>query len=395
MNDTLAATTIQFPLEPDDYEGMVVMGNSTSPVPGNDSFFAGGPPVFMFQPTGFPRVQTYAYFVIIVVGMFTNSLNLAVLRRMPRKPMFTYLKGLALTDLTFVICVAMLLAYVWNGTLPSYTYCFIHCHIVAQLFWACGKASSSITVVVGVERTVSTLFPFKTLKLGSTRRVWVTIFIIVALCLGAQAGLAVMMHPVPYHDVYFCVWSPTFFGPLGQTILLVNAVIFEYTVPLILLACNLCLIVILAVHKARRRSLFASQSDAQTSQVDHKMNALLIAMSILTLVANTPTTLIRLVEIPDSIFSIVRVTSGILYVLDRAANFFLYCLVNADFRAIAKDILICGKGSHATGTAYTGKKKLSEKSSKTMSTGMENSQGTNSSHDAEANYIWDFIGINV
>ena len=397
MNETLVVPTAQFSQDHGDLEGMVVMDNSTSSTPGNGSVFAGGPPVFMFRPTGFPRVQTYAYFVIIVVGVFTNSLNLAVLRRMPRKPMFTYLKCLALTDLAFVICVAMLLPYVWNGTLASYMHCFIHCHIVSHLFWVCAKASSSITAALGIERTVATLFPLKTLKLSSTRRVWVIFLIIVVLCLGAQSGLAVMINPTPYKDVYFCVWSPTFFGPLGQTILLVNAIIFEYTVPLILLACNLCLIVTLAVHKARRRSLFASESDPNANQVDHKMNALLIAMSILTLVANTPATLIRLVEIPDSIFSIVRVTSGILYVLDRAANFFLYCLVNDDFRAIAKCILLCSKGSPATGTNCSSKNNSNGKSSapKTLATELGNQPRKNSSHVAEANHIWDATRINV
>ena len=395
MNETLVATTVPFPIEPEDHEGMVVMDNSTSSVPGNSSV-SDGFPWFIFQPTNLSMAQAYVYIVCVVVGVFTNCLNLVVLHRMPRKPVFIYLKGLALTDMMFGISMAMLIAYIWNETPPSYTYCFIHCHIVAQLLWACAKVSSSITVAIGVERIVSTLFPLKALKLASTRRVWVTIFIIVVLCLGAQAGLAIMVNPIPYDDVYLCVWSPTTFTPLGHTILLVNAIIFDYTVPLILLACNLCLIVTLAVHKARRRSLFASQSHSHGNQVDHKMNALLIAMSVLTLVGNTPTTLIRLVEIPESIFRVVRIMSNILFILDRVANFFLYCLVNAHFRAIAKDILFCGKSSPTTDSNYTGKTNSNENvsASKTPSSRLEHSHRSNSSHGTETNYMWDVTKTN-
>ena len=294
------------------------------------------------KPTIFPRIQVYIYVVLASVGVLNNSMTLGVFHRMPAKPLYTYLKGLALVDLMFVFSVGVSTVYMWNSYTTDYTFCFIMCHIVMQLMWVSAKASTSITTLVAVERAVGVLFPFLMIRLNSsTSRVRYALVAVAIVTLASQIGTILMLPPTPYGDNFFCFWSSAFFTPLGQTLVLLNACVFEYAMPLLLLITNICLIVQLRVARTARRKLQADGKQIMKSSTDHHITALLISASLLSLVSNTPATLIRLLKVPGNIYGDIRLFADFFFVFERTANFYIYALMIKDFRRIAKALLCC------------------------------------------------------
>ena len=294
------------------------------------------------KPIGFPRIQVYMYIVLASVGVLNNSLTLRVFHHMPTKPFYTYLKGLALVDLLFVCSVGVATVYMWNGYTPNYTFCFIICHIVTQLMWASAKASTSIITLVAVERAVGLLFPFLMIRLNSsTTRVRYVLVVIAIVTLASHIGTMLMFPPTPFGDYFFCTWSPTFFTPLGQTLVLVNACVFEYAMPLLLLIINICLIVQIRVARTARCKLQADGKQLMNSSPDYHMTAMLIVASLLSLVSNTPATLIRLLNMPKEIYGDIRLFADFFFVFERTANFYIYALMIKDFRRISKALVCC------------------------------------------------------
>ena len=313
---------------------------------------------FPITPSGFPRVQAYMYITLTLVGVVNNSLALWVLKHMPKKAFCTYLKGLASVDLIFVCCVGIFVSYMWDGYVSSFAHCFLICRISSQLLWACAKASTTITALVGVERVVSVLSPFTMLRFGSTIRLRCILIAAVVCALAAQTGLMLMFRPTPYGDHYFCFWSPAFFTPLGQTLILVNAIVFEYSMPILLLLCNIILITQLAVARARTRRLQEGGGRSiqpRSANADYRMTLVLICASILSLVSNSPGTLIRILEIPRNIYGDLRLFSDFMFVFERTAHFYIYVAVNEDFYITAKALLFC---KPVPNTKYPSNKKV-------------------------------------
>ena len=301
--------------------------------------------IFQISPSGFPRVQVYMYIVLALVGIVNNCLTLRVLKHMPKKSFFTYLKGLASVDLIFVCCAGIFASYMWDGYVSSFAHCFLICRISSQLLWACAKASSTITALLGLERVVSVFFPLKMLRYSSTIRARCALMTAIVFALGTQVGILLMFHPIPYgDDGYFCFWTPTFFTPLGQTIFILNTSVFEYAMPILLFLCNICLIVQLAVARTRTRKLQEGGNRAlqSASPADYRMTLTLISASVLSLVSNSPATLIRLLEIPrDSRYNNLRLFADFMFVFERTAHFYIYAAVNEEFRRIAKALILC------------------------------------------------------
>ena len=302
---------------------------------------------FSVTPSGFPRVQAYMYITLALVGVINNSFALWVLKHLPTKAFFTYIKGLASVDLIFVCCVGIFVSYMWDGYVSSFAHCFLICRISSQLLWVCSKASTTITALVGVERVVSILSPFTMLRLGSTMRIRCVLVVAVVVAVVAQTGLMLMFRPTPYGDHYFCFWTPTFFTPLGQTLILANTIIFEYSMPILLFLCNIILITQLGVARVRRHKLQEgverSTQPLSSSAADHRLTLMLICASILCLISNTPGTLLRLLaqEIPRDVYGHLRLFSDFMVVFERTAHFYMYIAVNEDFRATAKALLFC------------------------------------------------------
>ena len=319
--------------------GLALNGTNSS-VNVNETRSGGYP--FQIKPTGFPRIQVYMYIVLASVGVLNNSLSLRVFHRMSAKPLYTYLKGLALVDLLFVCSVGISAVYMWEGYTSDYTFCFILCHIVMQLLWASAKASTTITTLVAVERALSVLFPFLMIRLNfSSTRVRYVLVVVVIVTLASQIGTILMFTPVPYGDYFFCSWSSTFFTPLGQTLVLVNTCVFEYAMPLSLLITNICLIVQLPAARAARRKLQGDGTQSTNSSADYHITVMLISASLLSLVSNTPATLIRLLNVPQKMYRDIRLVADFFFVFERTANFYIYVLMIEDFRRTVKALVCC------------------------------------------------------
>ena len=294
-------------------------------------------------PSGFPRAQAYMYIILVFIGVVNNCFTLRVLKHMPKKPFFTYLQCLAFVDFIFVCCVGIFMSYMWDGYVSSFALCFFICRISSQLLWTCAKASTMITTLLGLERVVSVFSPFTMMRLNSTIRVRCILIAAVVFALAAQIGLMMMFRPTPYGEHYFCFWSPTYFTPLGQTLILTNTIVFEYSMPIILLLCNVCLITQITVARVRRRKLLegGNRPERFTSSADTRVTLVLISTSILSLISNTPGTVIRLLEIPRNMYGGLRLFSDIMFVFERTAHFYLYVAVHEGFRKTAKALIFC------------------------------------------------------
>ena len=309
-------------------------GNMSQPGPGF---------TFVITPSGFPRVQVYMYIVFAVMGVVNNSLTIKILHSLPKKPFYTYLQGLASVDLIFVSCAGIFVSYMWDGTVSTFAHGFFICRVSTQMLWACAKCSTTITAVVALERALSILFPFVMMRSNPGWRVKYVLITIAVVVLASQCGIIAMFGPIPYGDEgFFCSWSPTFFSPLGQTLILINACLFEYAMPILLLLSNICLITQLAVSRARRGNLQAGENQSASSSADHHITLMLIGASILSLVSNTPATLIRLLKVPRNMYGGLRLFVDLLYVFERTANLYIYFAVNKEFRTAAK-VLFVGK----------------------------------------------------
>ena len=318
--------------------GRAVNGtNSSVNVNGTESGFP-----FYMKPIAFPPILVYMYIILTPIGMLNNSLTLAIFHRMPKKLLYTYLKGLAWVDLLFVCSVGVSAVYMWNGYTSDYVFCFIMCRIVMQLMWVCAKASTCITTLLAVERAIGVFFPFLMMRLNSvTTRVRYVLVVIAIVTLASQINTILVLLPTPYGDSFFCSWSPVTFSPLGLTLRLLNACVFDYVMPLLLLITNICLIIQLPVTRAARRKLQADGKQVMNSSVDHRITTMLICASLLCLVSNTPTTLLRLGKVPDNIYEDIRRFTDFVFVFERTAHFYMYVLMIDDFRRMVKSMVCC------------------------------------------------------
>ena len=211
--------------------------------------------------------------------------------------------------------MGLLLHSMWVGYSTDFIYSTLICKLFMPLMMILGNTGTLYTCLIALERVLLSWYPLKFMKHGSSHRPTITAFCCFLICALLHTGSIVMLDSysldLGFTVIYFCKWSDMYYKLSGKSLIILSAVIFDYTLPVFLLILNSVLIVSLFRIKSERRKLFESMP-ANVRVTEYGRNALLLIIGIKTILANLPTTLTRLIDVPLPI----KVLADVLYIFD-------------------------------------------------------------------------------
>ncbi len=303
---------------------------------------------------------TYVAPVLIFVGVFGNSLSVAILQSSTfrRAPSSFILSALAVVD-SGVLLTGLLRHWIRGLTLGrldvrnlSDATCKAHYFFTYML----PHLSSWTLVLMTIERLISVTVPMKSREICSRKRMIVAWFCIlaalVALNLQCVHNITLITIPGPPDTVY-CFFTPEAwdFGTLVWP--WIDLVVLSIAPVLIIFSANL-LIVSQVVRASRRRSEQMQVKGGSGEDTSRSLTFMLISVSMVFLLTTIPSCIYFIgvavnlwpLEPPEELFKteVAYVVVNILYYFNNCMNFFLYCVSGSRFRDALIRVLCCGRG---------------------------------------------------
>ena len=303
---------------------------------------------------------TYVAPVLIFVGVFGNTLSLAVLqsKNFRNAPSSFILSALAVVD-TGVLLTGLLRHWVKNmtgGQLEVRNFSPGGCKMHFLLTYMLPQLSSWTLVLMTVERLMSVVIPLKAREVCSKIRM-LTAWVIIFGCLFAINGhtfKTVTLYTFPrvkdnatiIMKVCFYTRSTRYFTrkiwPWVDIMLL-------SLIPAIIVFGSNIVIIIQVVRAAKKRSEQMSAKGGGKANATQSLTIMLIAISIVFLFTTTPVSIYFLGlniwprNTPKENFEteVAYSSLNILYYFNAVLNFFMYCISGARFRRTLIAILCC------------------------------------------------------
>ena len=305
-----------------------ILSNATTPVPlVRVANYVAQVPVWQFS----------IEIVLAIFGIVGNSFSLLVYMRVPSSSINVLLRVLASCDLGFVLLLLHNSPVRYVRYINSYGFNWYVAYITSLLMWAFPAASTYTTVAIAVERLLAVAIPLKVRTICTPGRARIAAAVIVIVCIIGRLPNVILstVSKVVLPDgstTYTITRGPLFFRPIAIQLMLAMAILFDYLPPLLLVPTNIAILIFLRRQDNIIETLTETTHEQRRRLADRRLTLMLMALAIMSIIGNTPITLIRILSIPRSIVLNLQAISNYLYIADHCANFVFYVIINTDFR---------------------------------------------------------------
>ena len=284
-----------------------------------------------------PVWQFTMQFTIAVIGLIGNGFSLLVYMKVPGGSIHILLRVLASCDIGFLLILIHNSTFRYIRFINSYSYNWIVCYVTTLLMWAFPAAATYTTIAIAAERLMAVAIPLKARTICTPRRTRIVAALIFIVCLIGRIPNVVMSivakAVLPNGlTTYTVKRGPLFYQPIGVYLLLAMAIVYDYTPPFLMVIFNLTILIFLHRQDRKRRNLTESAQEQGKRLADRRLTIMLVALGTMSIICNAPLTLVRVIPLPRAISLILQTAFNTLYIVDHCANFFLYLIINTEFR---------------------------------------------------------------
>ena len=284
-----------------------------------------------------PVWQYTLQITLAVIGLIGNGFSLLVYMKVPGGSIHILLRVLATCDIGFLLILIHNSAIRYVQFVNNYSYSWIVCYIISLLLWAFPAAATYTTIAIAAERLMAVAFPLKARTICTPRRTRIAAALICIACLIGRLPNVLMSTVAQVVlpnglSTYTIRRGPLFYQPIGAYLLLAMAIIFDYIPPLLMVIFNLTILISLKRQDHKRQNLSESAQDQGKRLADRRLTIMLVALGTMSIICNAPLTLVRVIPLPRVVTLVLQIAFNTLYIVDHCANFFLYVIINKEFR---------------------------------------------------------------
>ena len=304
-----------------------------------------------------PPAEMAVTLMLILLGLFGNSMNLAILVPKVDNAVMLCLSALAGYDLVSCIAMGATVVYSLMGSLTSsFGYAWFQTYIIFPIILTAPYMSSCVTCIICIARYIMVKFPTKARVYCTTkvaRYIILCITVLVALARLPVIWKSVMIRSGPvigrpgsYKHQQF--WSMWYFSNAGQGTWFGVAIVFDIALCVILILFSILMLVTYIQFKNKISPMTATKKDVN----QRKMIQMVLCIVILCSICMAPKSLVRLLSQSShanylrSNYVLLAVTKN-LYIMNYSINFYMYMVNHKWSRVEARKILarICKPGA--------------------------------------------------